>query len=314
MKRVLLYSGGMDSWLIDKLWKPDKKIFFDIGTANSNFELDRVKKERDVQIVKLSLFQFEEPKNNYYLPLRNLHFVVYAAHFGDVICLGATGSSTHKDKTDTFAILSENVINYLLSEKSSTSNVKIVMPYRNKSKTEILAEYLSLGGDIDRCFEETFSCYNPDSMGNPCMHCVSCLSKFTAFYNNGYHFDGVTIDRFIEGALSQRCKSDSRDLAVKLKYGNKTICIDFDNTITTDSKYPVTGSLRDGCKEYLEYFKHRGYKLVLFTSRVGIDFIRAVEFCKDNKLPFDDFIEGKPYAKFYVDDKAVSFDYLMKEC
>lgn len=22
-KKVLLYSGGMDSWLIDKIWKPD---------------------------------------------------------------------------------------------------------------------------------------------------------------------------------------------------------------------------------------------------------------------------------------------------
>ena len=29
--KVLLYSGGMDSWLIDKLWKPDVKIFFDTG-------------------------------------------------------------------------------------------------------------------------------------------------------------------------------------------------------------------------------------------------------------------------------------------
>ena len=27
MSKVLLYSGGTDSWLIDKLWKPDKKIY-----------------------------------------------------------------------------------------------------------------------------------------------------------------------------------------------------------------------------------------------------------------------------------------------
>lgn len=25
-KKVLLYSGGMDSWLIDKIWKPDVKL------------------------------------------------------------------------------------------------------------------------------------------------------------------------------------------------------------------------------------------------------------------------------------------------
>lgn len=26
-KKVLLYSGGMDSWLIDKIWKPDVKLY-----------------------------------------------------------------------------------------------------------------------------------------------------------------------------------------------------------------------------------------------------------------------------------------------
>ena len=30
MKKVLLYSGGLDSWLIDKLWNPDFKLYIDI--------------------------------------------------------------------------------------------------------------------------------------------------------------------------------------------------------------------------------------------------------------------------------------------
>ena len=34
-KKVLLYSGGMDSWLIDKLWKPDIRLYVDMNTRYS---------------------------------------------------------------------------------------------------------------------------------------------------------------------------------------------------------------------------------------------------------------------------------------
>lgn len=32
MKKVLLYSGGMDSYIIAKLWHPDVKLYIDYGT------------------------------------------------------------------------------------------------------------------------------------------------------------------------------------------------------------------------------------------------------------------------------------------
>lgn len=315
MRRVLLYSGGMDSWLIDKLWKPDIRVFFDIGTANSNWELERVKKEPNVKIIKLPLAQFEQRDNNYFLPLRNLHFVTYGAHFGDVICLGATGSSTHKDKNDTFAVLSETVINYLLAEQIGATPVKVVLPYRNVTKTELLAQYLSMGGDIDKCYNETFSCYSPSVDGTPCMKCNSCLSKFTAFYNNGYKFNKDSIIKFVENVFAPNscAKPDSVELALKLKYGNKTICIDFDNTITEISQYPVTGKLRPEVRNILCDLKSTGYRLLLFTSRIGIDFINAVNLCKMWELPFDDYISGKPYSAYYIDDKLTTLDKLRKD-
>ena len=305
MKKVLLYSGGMDSWLIDKLWKPDVKLFFNIGTHNSDKELERVKKRDDVTVIDFPLGEFEQTENNYFLPLRNLHFVVYAAHYGDVICLGATGSSTHRDKNDVFTTLSENVINYLLCEEGRQP-VKIVTPFRGMSKTDILAQYIREGGNISECYNNTFSCYNPSPDGKPCMRCSSCLSKFTAFYNNGYRFTETEIEQFIAGVFENvNSKGDAFDLAMKLKYGNKTICIDFDKTVTDDSPYPITGKLRPEVFEYLKHYKEQGYRLVLFTSRVGYDFDEAVSLCKEWKLPFDDYIAGKPFAKYYIDDKAL---------
>lgn len=307
MTKVLLYSGGMDSWLIDKLWKPDVRLFFDIGTGNNKQELERVKKRGDVEIIHLPLAQFEQKDNNYYLPLRNLHFVLYAAHYGDVICVGATGSSTHRDKNEVFSRLCENNINYLL-EEDGTSPIKVVMRYRGKSKTEILAEYLSQGGDIQKCYDETFSCYNPGPHGEPCMDCTSCLSKFTAFYNNGYRFDEATTNKFIENTLKNDShgKSEAVQLAKKLKYLNKTLYIDFDNTVTEYSEWPYTGNIRKGCKERLTQLKKDGYYLVLYTSRRGKDFDDAKSLCIRNELPFDEYVE-KSWAWRYIDDRAIHF-------
>ena len=302
--KVQLYSGGMDSWLIDKLWKPDVKVFFDIGTKNNEQELERVKKRDDVKIIKLPLAQFEQPENNYFLPLRNLHFVLYAAHFGDEICLGATKSSTHKDKNETFATLTENTINYLLSEVKGSKPVKVVMPFINYTKTEMLAEFIRQGGDIQECYEQSFSCYNPIN-GKPCMKCTSCLSKFTAFYNNGYPFTEKQREEFVANAKEAKVKDDTKFLIDRLD--KKTIIIDFDNTVTTKSKYPVMGKLADGCAEKLNELKAQGYRLVLYTARQGNDLRECILFCKEHKLPFDEYVGGKLSGAYYIDDKAVDF-------
>ena len=75
MSSVLLYSGGMDSWIVDKLYNPDIKLFFNIGTANNKLEFEYVKNRKDIIIIDFPLYQFEQPMNNYFLPLRNLHFI-----------------------------------------------------------------------------------------------------------------------------------------------------------------------------------------------------------------------------------------------
>lgn len=308
MKKVLLYSGGMDSWLIDKLWKPDVKLFFDIGTPNNLKEKAMLlnRDEENINIVKLPLEQFEQRDNNFFLPLRNLHFVVYASHYGDTICLGATGSSTHKDKNETFGTLSENVINYLLSEDTTRETaVKVVMPYKDTTKTELLAEYIRQGGDIEKCYRETFSCYSPTFDGSACLQCTSCQSKFTAFYNNGYHFTDEEIDRFVEGVFNNpHVKGDPLKLAQRISGEFKnTIAVDFDNTLTKRSQYPITGEFNEKCIPYLQELAKEGNKLVLYTSRTGPELEEAINICKSHNLPFSHYVGGKMLAKTYLDDR-----------
>ena len=203
-KKVLLYSGGMDSWLIDKLWKPDIKLFVRIHTPSNDVEYNKLCKQLEnkhidgsnLKILDYDLSMFELPSMNYYMPLRNLHLVLLAAHYGNRICIGSVRGSVHLDNNATFAKKTEDLIDYLLSEKQ-LGIVNVELPYVNTSKTELLRMYIQQGGDINVAYKNTLSCYHPIN-GEECMMCTSCASKFTAFYNNGYKFTQQQIDKFIK--------------------------------------------------------------------------------------------------------------------
>lgn len=85
-KKVLLYSGGMDSWLIDKIWKPDVKLYVDMGTKYSQEEIKRL--PADVVVEKLDLSKWE--REDKIIPLRNMYLIGIATNYGNEICLGAT--------------------------------------------------------------------------------------------------------------------------------------------------------------------------------------------------------------------------------
>ena len=104
MKKVLLYSGGMDSWLIDKLWKPDIKLYIDIGGSYSKDEISKLSK--DVTLFWLPISNFEQA--NKFLPMRNLYFLMVASNFGDELCLGAVrGDWNLNDKNPRFIEMAE---------------------------------------------------------------------------------------------------------------------------------------------------------------------------------------------------------------
>ena len=183
MKKVLLYSGGMDSWLIKQLWEPDICLYIDIHGSYSNDEIRRL--PEDVKIVDFPLLgEFE--LSNKFIPLRNLYFLMIASNYGDEICLGATsGDWGNKDKTPDFLDMSENILNYLWSDKKVCKKIKVNKDFINRSKTNLLMEYLSKGNDIKTVKESTFSCYTPKD-GNECMECYPCFRKFAILYSFGY--------------------------------------------------------------------------------------------------------------------------------
>lgn len=192
MKKILLYSGGVDSWLINQIWKPDIKLYVDLGTTYGKEEIKLFKKyDEDVKIISFDLSEFElEDK---FIPLRNLYLIMLACNitdFEDVeICLGATVADRSYDKSMEFLIKCEDILNYMYTPyiaQPFSKKIKINKDFKNKSKTDLLKLYLENGGDINTAYNETYAEFK-EEMTN--WECKKFYRKYVCFKLNGYEFD-----------------------------------------------------------------------------------------------------------------------------
>jgi len=111
----------MDSWLIDKIWKPDVKLYVDMGTKYSQEEIKRL--PADVVVEKLNLSKWE--REDKIIPLRNMYLIGIATNYGNEICLGATAGDRVLDKSPVFADIYEQLLNYLYQKQHWTEERKI---------------------------------------------------------------------------------------------------------------------------------------------------------------------------------------------
>lgn len=183
MKKVLLYSGGMDSYLISKLWKPDVKLYVDLKSRYSKQEINNLPK--DVEVVELDLGRWE--REDAIIPLRNLYLVMVATNYGDEICLGATAGDRVLDKSYEFANKASDLLTYLYSPQHWTSGrtIKINLDFKNMTKEQLLRSYIEQGGDINTAWKESYSCYSGHR--EPCFSCKACVRKSAAFFANGFN-------------------------------------------------------------------------------------------------------------------------------
>lgn len=196
-KKVLLYSGGMDSWLIDKIWKPDLRLFIDIGTPSSKAERKRL--PSNVEIIEFqSLGQFER-KEDFILPLRNMYFLMIASNYGNEICLGATKTDINLDKTQEFAEKASDILSYMYQPQKWTigRNIRVNLDFKPYTKGDLLKIYLANGGKWETAYRETFSCFTPINDTQECYNCRACFLKLMAFIDNGIKLPQEIIEPYL---------------------------------------------------------------------------------------------------------------------
>lgn len=189
MNKILLYSGGMDSWLMDKLWNPDIKLYIDLNGRYNKQEIEHL--PSDVIIEKLDLSKWE--RSDKILPLRNLYLCMLATNYADKdgceILLGATAGDRVLDKSYEFADKTSDLLTYLYTSQwwnPTAKTIKVCLTYKDKTKEELLQMYVNNGGSLEKAWKESFSCYEPDENGNVCMSCKPCFRKFVSFAKMGF--------------------------------------------------------------------------------------------------------------------------------
>lgn len=239
MKKILLYSGGMDSWLIDKLWKPDHRLHISYESYSTPPTDPWMSKYTSVEemwmyynkdntspVDKVTFPLQKYEREDKIVPLRNLYFVMVACNeYPDddlEIMLGATGGDRVLDKSPEFAYDTSRLLSYLYSPQWWTKGrkIRVCLDYKDKTKQEILQEYLDKGGNINDAFNKSFSCYSPvlseygkvwkerqsktlgllpasEPIFGPCWKCKPCFRKFVAFEACGYKFSDKVLHRVI---------------------------------------------------------------------------------------------------------------------
>lgn len=189
---VLLYSGGLDSYCLAHLYRPDVLLMVDTGSSYDQAERAMSQPppglEDRVHYVKFSdLGQFERAED-LILPARNAHLVLLAANYADTIYLGATAGDRVKDKDQGFADQMNELLAHLYQPQwwlKPGRRVRVELPIKNHTKSELVAEYLKSGGEPAALVRRTYSCYYPGYDHEPCGYCKPCVRRYAALLVNG---------------------------------------------------------------------------------------------------------------------------------
>jgi len=183
-KKVLLCSAGMDSYIIDKLEKPDVCLFIDSKSNYSGIEKKWMIENKEHynnlvilgDVLDLSMVELD----NFIVPLRNLFLAAFGTYFGDEIILGATYGDRSTDKDYTFQGMMNGVLNYIYGKSHwcEGRHINFNLKYKYWTKEDLIKEFIKQGGTVDELINYSFSCYTPDNDEQPCGECKPCTRKF----------------------------------------------------------------------------------------------------------------------------------------
>lgn len=201
---ILLLSGGIDSTtLLAKLISENynviaisfqyhqkhgvellyaKKNAIKYGVVNHHIiELDKelfqssalVNKELDVSTYKKSELPKEEV--NTYVPFRNLLFISTALSFAETLNVNEIYLAINSDDSNNYWDCKVDFIKNINKISSSCSPIRVITPFINFSKKEVVQLAIQLKVDLNN----TITCYQP-ILDVECGICLSCITKSKA--------------------------------------------------------------------------------------------------------------------------------------
>jgi len=178
MSQVILYSGGLDSVLAAFAYPDALLLHVDLQHAYSRKERECMPKPRKVVIdERISLGDVMRPGRT--VRNRNVFLVTVASLYANDIFLQGVLGDVHTDKDEQFASLMTQVLTHSCRDEGIKFTVH--MPFANKTKTQLVAEYLAAGHD-PVWLQRAVSCYDDDL--TDCGVCRPCIRKWAALTNS----------------------------------------------------------------------------------------------------------------------------------
>jgi len=202
-KITILYSGGLDSFIMKKLAESNgyetKLIHFDIGQGYSKKEDDAIKNSGyDVEVRKVDWLRpqqelsgkQENNSGNIFIPGRNLVLSTLAASItlADEIWMGGLKGEDHAgatDKNKTFIDKTNDTWSYVYSPFDTVPKLVFPLVDQNWGKFEAVKWLYENGHATKEEILNTSSCLS-DSESKNCGHCVVCARRKYIFKQLGF--------------------------------------------------------------------------------------------------------------------------------
>lgn len=172
MSSVMLYSGGMDCLIASRLHPADKYLFIDYQGNYTDIDFEYAKKTAPSQMLidtTTNLGSMEDEHG--IIEQRNLNFITIAARYGDEIMFSSPRGEHYYDQKKWFYFCAG------LAAKRKISN-----PIGNKTKAQLVKEFLEAGHDVE-LLKKSRSCYSNEDV--QCGKCSACLKRYVAMTLNG---------------------------------------------------------------------------------------------------------------------------------
>ena len=87
------------------------------------------------------------------------------------------------------------------------------------------------------------------------------------------------------------------------------LIIDLDGTICTEEKTfsRTLAKPIKGAKEALRKLRNRQHTIIIYSARSWSEYEMTIQWLKDNQIPYDQVILGKPVGDYWIDDRALRF-------
>ena len=195
-KTVLLFSGGLDSLIYDRLLAPDVLLYIPSNTRYSAAEHACIERLGAcgyidaTHLVKLpgvlDLRQYE--RDDQIVPNRNAHLILLASNYGDDIQLASVYGDRSADKDEVFFQLMHRLLNHMWGAQHWTDArlFSVGAKFKRYTKTALVRKFLEDSPHKEQAIDAllvSYSCYRGEMQH--CGICKPCFRKRVALVNAG---------------------------------------------------------------------------------------------------------------------------------